>query len=212
MLGAAVVVIQRKEHLMRASLGPICLSLCIALGTAQAQQAPTAATTYSSEPGRAAVADAVKMVVVVTAVDPATRGLTLKAADGKTYDMVAGNEVRNFDQIKVNDRVVVQYVRGLTLELRKGGAVRPSGESTDAARAKRGEKPGAVVRDRVTVMADVVDVNEKDKTISLRGPKGNVVVLDVQNPEHFKVVKKGDQVEAEYVEALAVAVEPASVK
>jgi len=31
----------------------------------------------------------------------------------------------------------------------------------------------------------------------------------VQNPEQFKVVKKGDQVEATYTEALALSVEPA---
>jgi hypothetical protein len=31
----------------------------------------------------------------------------------------------------------------------------------------------------------------------------------VQNPDHFKVVKKGDQVEALYYEAVAIAVTPA---
>ena len=30
------------------------------------------------------------------------------------------------------------------------------------------------------------------------------MVLDVQNPDQFKVVKKGDQIEAEYTEAVAV--------
>jgi len=36
------------------------------------------------------------------------------------------------------------------------------------------------------------------------------VTLNVQNPDHFKVVKKGDQVEVTYTEALALAVEPAA--
>jgi hypothetical protein len=31
----------------------------------------------------------------------------------------------------------------------------------------------------------------------------------VKNPDHFKVVKKGDQIEANYVEAAALSVEPA---
>jgi hypothetical protein len=185
-----------------------CLLLFAAAGAAQAQQSPTAATTLSSQPGRVSAAQAVKASAVVTAIDSATRGLTLKNADGRTFDVVAGPEVRNFDQIKLNDRVVVQYMRALTLELRKGGSVRQGSESTDAMRAKQGEKPAAAVGGRVTVIADVIDVNEKNKTISLRGPKGNVVVLDVQNPDHFKVVKKGDQVEADYAEALAVSVEP----
>jgi hypothetical protein len=35
------------------------------------------------------------------------------------------------------------------------------------------------------------------------------VTLAVRNPEQFKVVKKGDQVEVTYTEALALSVEPA---
>jgi hypothetical protein len=62
---------------------------------------------------------------------------------------------------------------------------------------------------QVTVLADVIGVDPKKKTITLRGPKGNVVTLDVHNPDQFKVVKKGDQVEATYTEAVAVSVEPA---
>jgi len=46
-------------------------------------------------------------------------------------------------------------------------------------------------------------------TITLKGPRGKVVVLDVRNPEQFKVVKQGDQVEVTYTEALALSVEPA---
>jgi hypothetical protein len=185
------------------------LVVCAAAGSAHAQQSPTGATIVSSQPGRAAAAQVVKASVVVTSIDAANRGLTLKTADGRAFDVVAGPEVRNFEQIKVGDRVVAEYVRALTLELRKGGGVRQSTESTDAVRAQKGEKPGGAVGGRITILADVVDVNPKDKTISLRGPKGNVLVMDVQNPDQFKVVKKGDQVEAEYSEALAIAVVPA---
>jgi len=62
---------------------------------------------------------------------------------------------------------------------------------------------------QVTALADVIGVDPKKKTITLKGPRGNVVDLEVQNPEQFKVVKKGDQVEVTYTEALALSVEPA---
>jgi propanediol utilization protein len=52
-------------------------------------------------------------------------------------------------------------------------------------------------------------VDPAKKTITLKGPRGNVVVLDVQNPAQFKVVKKGDQVEVTYTEALALSLETA---
>jgi hypothetical protein len=36
------------------------------------------------------------------------------------------------------------------------------------------------------------------------------VTLDVMNPDQFKVVKVGDQIEVTYTEAIALSVEPAS--
>jgi hypothetical protein len=174
-----------------------------------AQQAPVGAQITSSEPGKAAIAQGVKASAVVTAIDKATRTVTLKGAEGRSFDVVAGDAVKNFAQIKVNDEVVVEYIRALTLEVKKGGGPRERVDSADAVRAKPGEKPAGAAGRQVTIIADVIDVNPKDKTITVKGPKGNIVELEVRNPEHFKVVKKGDQIEANYVEAFAIAVEPA---
>ncbi len=101
-------------------------------------------------------------------------------------------------------------MQALTLELRKTkGSMQEPTVKEGAVRAQPGERPAGAVARQVTVLADVIGVDPKKKTITLKGPKGNVVELDVQNPEQFKVVKKGDQVEATYTEALALSVEPA---
>ena len=193
---------------MRKSITTPLLAMCLFALPAFGQQAPVGATVGASEPGKAAMAQTVKASAVVTAIDKATRTVTLKRANGQSFDVAAGDEVRNFDQVKVGDEVVVEYVRALTMELKKGGGTPSKTESADAVRAKKGEKPGAAAGRQVAIMADVVDVNAKNKTITLKGPKGNVVELDVHNPDQFKVVTKGDQVEVVYTEALAVAVVP----
>jgi hypothetical protein len=179
--------------------------------TALAQApAPAAGAVLASEPGKAAVVAAVEISAQVVGIDKATRTLTLKGPKGNAVDLVAGDEVRNFDQIKLGDVVVARYAQALTLELRKatsgagGAAVRE-----EAAKAKPGERPAVAGARQVTVMASVVAVDPKKGTITLKGPRGNEVTLNVQNPEQFKVVKKGDQVEATYTEALALSVEPA---
>jgi len=177
-----------------------------------AQQGPSGAQVTASSPGKAAVAQTVKASAVVTAIDKASRTVTLKSASGELFDVTAGDEVRNFDQIAVGDQVVVQYVRALSLEVKKSGGAGATTERTDAVRAKPGEKPGGAVGRQVTVMADVTAVDPKKKTITLKGPNGSVVVLDVHNPEQFTAVKKGDKVEAVYTEALAIRVEPAAKK
>jgi hypothetical protein len=179
---------------------------------AYAQTAPQGAAVTASAPGKAAVAQTVKASAVVTAIDKASRTVTLKTAKGEQFDVVAGEQVRNFDQIKVGDEVAAQYVRALTLELKKAGGALGRSDTAGAVRAKAGDTPGAAVGRQVTVTAKVVDVNPGAKTISLEGPKGNVVVLDVKNPDQFKVVNKGDNVEAVYTEALAIGLEPATKK
>lgn len=185
------------------------LLLGVAAATAHAQTLKPASAVVS-EPGRAAMAETVQATATVTAIDPATRKLTLKGPDGKTTSLVADERVRNFPQIKVGDKIVVEYARAISLELRKKGApVADSGKVSGAARAAPGEKPAAAAAVRTVVVADVVAVDPQKKRITLRGPQGNVVELEVNNPDHFKVVKVGDQVEAEYVEAIAVRVEAA---
>ena len=179
--------------------------------TALAQQAGTTeSAVISSEPGRAEAVRTAKISAKVMAIDKATRTVTLKGRQGIPVDVVAGDEVRNFDQIKLGDVVVVRYTEALALELRKtkaaGGDVTVSEQAT---RAKPGERPAAAGERRVNAIAEVVAVDPKKSTITLKGPRGNVVTLAVHNPDQFKVVKKGDQVDVTYTEALAVSVEPA---
>ena len=198
-----------RDITMRKTIMAALLAGLFSTLPAFAQQAPVGASITSSKPGQATMAETVKASAIITAIDKATRTLTLKGAKGESFDVVAGAEVKNFDQIKVGDEVKVAYLQALSMELKKAGGATGVKESTGEARAKAGEKPAGVIGREVTVMADVIDVNPTAKTITLKGPKGKVVELDVKNPEHFKVVKKGDQVEVVYTEALAVSVEAA---
>jgi hypothetical protein len=164
----------------------------------------------ASEPGKAAVVGAVEVSALVVAVDKATRTVTLKGPKGNVVDIVAGDEVKNFAQIKVGDYLFVRYIQSLTLELQKvkGG---PSGitEQSATATAKPGERPAAAAGREVTAIAKVTALDQKAKTITLKGPRGNSVTLDVNNPDQFKVVKVGDDVRVTYTEAVAISVEAA---
>ena len=167
-------------------------------------------TIVASEPGRAAALRTVEISAQVVGIEKSTRTVTLKGPKGNVVDVVAGDEVRNFDQIKLGDFVFVRYAQALSLELRKTKA--PAGDVTvteGAARAQPGERPGVAGAREVTLIAEVVALDPKKSTITFKGPRGNVVTLDVLNPDQFKVVKKGDQVNVTYTEALALTIEAA---
>jgi len=100
----------------------------------------------------------------------------------------------------------------MTLELKKGGGMVVSRtEKADAVGAKKGETPGGAVGRQVTIVADVVAVDAAKQTISLKGPK-ETVTMRIPDPEQFKRIAKGDQVEAKFTQAVAIAVAPAAKK
>jgi hypothetical protein len=170
---------------------------------------PDKAVVAVSEPGKVAIVGMQELTATIMSIDKATRTVTLKGPRGNSVDVVAGDAVKNFDQMRVGDRVVAQYQQALTLELRKTRGSGGVTETSMAASAKPGDLPAGVMGRQITVLADVVGVDRKKSIISLKGPHGNIFDLKVQNPAQFTVVKVGDQVEAVYSEALAMAVTPA---
>ena len=161
-------------------------------------------------PGKAEAAAMATAKATVTAVDKATRTVTLKFADGGVRSIVASEEVRNFDQIKVGDTVTAKYAESVSISLKKGGTA-PTGstESTKMTRSKPGEKPGGVAVREVNVVANVVAVDAAKHKVSVKNDKGEVIDLNVQDPEQLKLVKVGDQVQATYTQALAISLEAA---
>lgn len=176
-----------------------------------AQQSTQTEGSSATTAGGAMAMETTKATATVVGIDPASRMVTLKRPNGQVVNVTAGEEVRNFDQIKVGDTVTAEYTQALSLDLKKGGSgIRKSVERETAARMPEGAKPGGAVGREITILANVVSVNKKDQVVRLQGPHGNIVDVKVQDPDDLKNVKKGDQVQAVYTEALAVAVQPAS--
>lgn len=171
--------------------------------------AQTGAVVAGTAPGKAGMAETIKVTATITAIDKATRDVTLKGPQGNEIVVSAGPEVKNFDQLKVGDQVNLNYIEALTLELKKGGGmIVQRTETAGAAGAKTGEKPAGAAGRQITVVADVIAVDPAKQTVTLKGPQ-RTVNLRIPDPAQFKRVAKGDQVEATYTQAVAIAVEPA---
>lgn len=181
------------------------LAFALASPSAHAQ---TGAAIVGKGPGVAGAAQTARISATITAIDPATRNVTLKGPQGREVVVTAGPEVKNFAQMKVGDKVDVEYVEALTLELKKGGgqAVAKT-EAAGAAAAKPGAAPGAIVGRQVKVVADVVAVDKDKGVVTLKGPQ-RTLELKVQDPKQLALIAKGDQVEATYTEAVAIGVTP----
>ena len=149
------------------------------------------------------------VTATITAIDKATRDVTLKGPQGNETTVTAGPKIKNFDKLKVGDQVKAEYVEAFALQLVKGGGQTVARtEQVGGARAKEGAQPGGAVGRQVTIVADVVGLDPAKQMVTLKGPQ-RTVELVVKDPEQFKHIAKGDQVEATYTQALALVVEPA---
>jgi len=188
------------------------LGIVVAAAVAMQAEAQTGAVVAGTAPGMAGVAQTVKITATITAIDKATRDVTLKGPQGNEVTLTVGPDAKNFANLKVGDMVDAQYVEALTLELKKGGGmVVARTEKSAAAGAKAGQTPGGAVGRQVTIVADVVGLDPAKQIVTLKGPQ-RTVDLKVADPEQFKRIAKGDQVEATFTQALALSVEPAAKK
>lgn len=178
-----------------------------------AQNAPQAAAIAATAPGQAAVTEAIQLQGKIKSIDKKSRTVVIVGAQGNEISMTLGEEARNFNQLRVGDLVTLTYVQALALELRKveNKVKSERVESEEAVRAKLGEKPAGAIKRSIRVIADVVAVNPKAKTVTLRGPK-RTVELAIEDPAQFKEIKVGDQVEALYTEAVALEVTAGKTK
>jgi Cu/Ag efflux protein CusF len=148
----------------------------------------------------------------VTKIDQKTREVTLKKEDGEDFTFVAGPEVKNLAQVKVGDRVTVQYGESLAYEVKKGGKVASPTTVVAGKSADPGAKPGAAVARMTTATVLITAIDPKVPSVTFQGPAGNTRTIKVMKPEKLQGVKVGDTVEVTYTEALAVKLEEAPKK
>jgi hypothetical protein len=153
------------------------------------------------------LSDSVSATATIVKVNKKTRELTLRDEKGAETVMVAGAEVRNFDQIKKGDVLEVEFHRAAATTLQKASETNIGGQSTDVERAPAGSKPGMVAMQRNTIVATVLDVDTNNRLLTVQGPRGNIVVVKVPaDMTAFDSLKKGDKISAEYAEAVAISV------
>lgn len=157
-------------------------------------------------PGQASLAQELTASATVTAIDLETRQVSLKNAEGETFDIVAGEQVANLPNVKVGDKVMLKYLQILDVELLKGTAgIRKRIVEVDGERAGADEKPGGGVGMKVTIYADVIGLNKQQQTVTVRGVD-ETLTIKINNPEQFNLIAEGDQLKAVQTKAIGIGI------
>jgi Cu/Ag efflux protein CusF len=190
--------------------------MAIAISASLIAAAPLAAraqttSSFTTDPGKVGVSKTVKMTATVVLVELGSRDLLLIDSQGKMHKVNVSDQARNLDQIKVGDKVTAEYTEAISLQIKKrGSADGPPASAQEALiRSPSGAKPGGAVGRKVTAFATVMTVDPAKQLVTLRGPLGNDYDVQVLDPAQLQALKKGDDVEVVYTEALAISVQSA---
>jgi len=176
-----------------------------ATGTPQGESA-TMVAAQKGVPG-GTIVQTHKTTATVTAIDAASRKVTLATPDGKKTIFKAGPEVANFAQIQVGDQVKATVAEQLVVFVRKDGEPPSDGEAAAVALAPLGAKPGVLMANTVEVTAKVEALDLDNRKATLRFPDGTSQTFSVRKDVDMTKGKIGDDVVIRTTEALAIAVE-----
>lgn len=170
--------------------------------------AATQATAKDPHPPRGEASAVHSMTFTVEAIDQDTREVTLKDSEGWLRSFYAGPRVKNLAQVKKGDVVTVSYMQAVAVELKKHAGGARAAVVEQAQGAAPGAKPAGVASREIALVGTVMGVDQGAGMVTIKGPEGNVVNMAVRDRAKLRSVKVGDEVEAVYTEAIAVAVTP----
>jgi hypothetical protein len=186
----------------------LLLSVLLGLVVSQAFAQDKPEMKPAGKPG-VVVAEGASITATVEAIDYDKRTVDLKGPKGKVVTLKVGPEAKNFNQVKVGDKVRARYYDATAIYVRKPTDP-PFAEQTKAVQvAPPGGKPGAIAVDTTEMTARVEDIDYKTRTVTLRGPQQKTATVKVdKSVKRLNEVKKGDEIVIRHTEAVAIDVNP----
>ena len=177
----------------------ILVSAILALTSACAQDVTTAERS-----------ETIKSTGTITEIDKEARRFIVRG-DGKLTTLRATEQVRNFDQLEVGDRINFEFTEKIAV-----GMADPadSGELAGASYgsvAEPGARPGASAGGVVTFVVDFLGYDAASNIATIKTPDGEIEEVVVQ-PEMQAFARNrspGDRIVVAIRAALAVSVDPA---
>lgn len=181
-------------------------ALMLALG------ATYAAPAFAADPQPTMVEKTLTAVAIVESTDPTTREVLLSGPDGRLLTVVAGPEVRNFNQIQAGDHLVLTFRKAVAVQLAPADKTLPQPVGVvGATRAARGALPAGSGFMAMSVQVTIDSIDRRAHTVTFTDPQGVTHIVELHNPAmiHFAdKLKKGDNVQINYLQSVSIKLRP----
>jgi hypothetical protein len=143
----------------------------------------------------------------IESIDYKQRKVVLRTEEGQTEEVLAGPDLKRFDELKVGDRVNFQYTEILAYDLRKAGEPSMAGAAAGVSR-NPGDKPSGTFYQTETATVTVLAVDPKLPSITVKAKDGkeSTHLVKEENRKALDNVKPGDRIDVTYTEKLTITV------
>jgi hypothetical protein len=152
--------------------------------------------------------DSVSVTVTIEAIEPATRELSVKDADGFYETIQVPAEVKRFSELKVGDKITARYYDNIVVRLKKPGEAAVDVDSFSETPGK-GARPAGTASTQRTITATVTAIDLKASAITVSGPNGWKYSRRVVDKKALAQLKVGDRLDLTWTEAVMLSVDSA---
>lgn len=151
------------------------------------------------------------LVLHITRIEKDARLVTLKNAAGDTLSVVCGPEVKNFDKLKIGDKVQTIYKETLSIRVDKSGEMVETTEQTSSS-AKKGDAPAAQFWEKREVKAKIIEIDKPGGTAEIETRSGEKFTVIPDHVENLDKVQVGNFVVVTQTSSRAISVTTPSTK
>lgn len=144
----------------------------------------------------------------VEAIDHDKRTATLKRPEVEAITIQVDKAAKNFDRVKAGDQVITEYIELVAFFVREPNDPATAERLNMIQASLKDKRPDGIAVNATEVTARVEAVNYHNSTMTVKGPKGGTVTLDVDpEDQNFNHVKVGNELVVQHTVAIAITVQ-----
>jgi len=165
------------------------------------------ATSAGAQVTKTIAGESKAVTVTVEAIERSSREVTVKKPDGNYDVLFVPSSIKQFDTLKVGDKISARYYETIVLQLKAPGA--KDVDRTTAGAVKTEDRPSGTISHQQTITATISAIDPNIPSITFTGPRGWTYSSRVEDKNALAKVKPGDRVDITWTAALVVAIDDA---
>lgn len=131
----------------------------------------------------------------VVSINPETREVVLVGEDGIEFEILANEKTNNLDQVSPGDQVNAEFLESVTIELVKGGDIRPMDTTAQRdVQSEEGEMPARAEVQQTVNIYTVEAIDIEANTFQLKDVNGDIEEFSARDPANLAKASLGDAV------------------